>query len=27
VWVWEWLGPVNESKRITGGDWLEEAGV
>jgi gamma-glutamylcyclotransferase (GGCT)/AIG2-like uncharacterized protein YtfP len=22
AWVWEWLGPVDESRRITGGDWL-----
>lgn len=27
AWVWEWLGRVDESKRITGGDWLKEAGV
>ncbi|MBC8125574.1 MAG: gamma-glutamylcyclotransferase [Gloeobacteraceae cyanobacterium ES-bin-144] len=23
AWVWEWLGLVDESQRITGGDWLE----
>jgi gamma-glutamylcyclotransferase (GGCT)/AIG2-like uncharacterized protein YtfP len=22
AWVWEWLGPVDENKRITSGDWL-----
>jgi len=22
AWIWEWLGPVDESRRITGGDWL-----
>lgn len=22
AWIWEWLGPVNESDRIVGGDWL-----
>jgi gamma-glutamylcyclotransferase (GGCT)/AIG2-like uncharacterized protein YtfP len=22
VRVWEWLGPVDETRRITGGDWL-----
>lgn len=22
AWVWEWLGPVEETKRIPGGDWL-----
>ena len=22
AWVWEWLGPVDESRRITNGDWL-----
>jgi gamma-glutamylcyclotransferase (GGCT)/AIG2-like uncharacterized protein YtfP len=22
AWIWEWLGPVDEAKRITGGDWL-----
>jgi gamma-glutamylcyclotransferase (GGCT)/AIG2-like uncharacterized protein YtfP len=26
-WVWEWLGPVLESKRIAGGDWLKETGL
>lgn len=27
AWVWEWLGPVDEAKRITGGDWLLESGI
>lgn len=22
AWIWEWLGPVDEARRITGGDWL-----
>jgi gamma-glutamylcyclotransferase (GGCT)/AIG2-like uncharacterized protein YtfP len=22
AWIWEWLGPVDESRRITSGDWL-----
>lgn len=22
AWVWEWLGPVDESRRVRGGDWL-----
>lgn len=22
AWVWEWLGPVQESARIASGDWL-----
>ncbi len=22
AWVWEWLGPVDESRRIISGDWL-----
>ncbi len=22
AWVWEWLGTVDESRRITSGDWL-----
>ncbi|TAG08339.1 MAG: gamma-glutamylcyclotransferase [Verrucomicrobia bacterium] len=22
VWVWEWLGPVEESRRVHSGDWL-----
>jgi gamma-glutamylcyclotransferase (GGCT)/AIG2-like uncharacterized protein YtfP len=22
AWVWEWLGPVDESRRIRSGDWL-----
>lgn len=25
AWIWEWLGPVDEATRITGGDWLKEA--
>jgi gamma-glutamylcyclotransferase (GGCT)/AIG2-like uncharacterized protein YtfP len=25
VWLWEWLGPVEESRRIGGGDWLAAA--
>jgi gamma-glutamylcyclotransferase (GGCT)/AIG2-like uncharacterized protein YtfP len=24
--VWEWLGAVDESKRMKGGDWLEGFG-
>lgn len=23
AWVWEWLGPVDEAKRIRHGDWLK----
>ena len=23
AWIWEWLGPVDESRRIASGDWLE----
>jgi gamma-glutamylcyclotransferase (GGCT)/AIG2-like uncharacterized protein YtfP len=23
AWVWEWQEPVNETRRITSGDWLE----
>jgi gamma-glutamylcyclotransferase (GGCT)/AIG2-like uncharacterized protein YtfP len=23
AWAYEWKGPVNESKRIASGDWLE----
>jgi gamma-glutamylaminecyclotransferase len=23
AWVYEWIGPVEESKRIPSGDWLE----
>ena len=23
AWVWEWLGPVAESQRVSGGDWLK----
>lgn len=26
AWIWEWLGPVDESQRIPGGNWLE-AGI
>ena len=22
AWVWEWLGPVDEARRIMSGDWL-----
>lgn len=22
AWIWEWLGPVDETLRITSGDWL-----
>lgn len=22
AWVWEWIAPVDESKRIPSGDWL-----
>jgi gamma-glutamylcyclotransferase (GGCT)/AIG2-like uncharacterized protein YtfP len=24
AWVWEWLGAVDESQRVSGGDWLGE---
>ncbi len=24
AWVWEWRGPVDESQRVSGGDWLKE---
>jgi gamma-glutamylaminecyclotransferase len=24
AWIWEWLGPVDESRRITSGDWVKE---
>lgn len=24
AWVWEWLGIVDESQRVSGGDWLKE---
>jgi gamma-glutamylcyclotransferase (GGCT)/AIG2-like uncharacterized protein YtfP len=24
AWVWEWLGMVDESRRVSGGDWLKE---
>ena len=24
AWVWEWLGLVNESQRVSDGDWLKE---
>ncbi len=27
AWIWEWLMPVDEAQRITGGDWLKEHGV
>jgi gamma-glutamylcyclotransferase (GGCT)/AIG2-like uncharacterized protein YtfP len=26
AWLWEWLGPVDESRRLGGGDWLAAAG-
>jgi gamma-glutamylcyclotransferase (GGCT)/AIG2-like uncharacterized protein YtfP len=22
AWIWEWIGPVDESQRIPDGDWL-----
>jgi gamma-glutamylcyclotransferase (GGCT)/AIG2-like uncharacterized protein YtfP len=24
AWIWEWRGPVDESQRVSGGDWLKE---
>lgn len=24
AWVWEWLGMVDESQRLTDGDWLKQ---
>jgi gamma-glutamylcyclotransferase (GGCT)/AIG2-like uncharacterized protein YtfP len=24
AWVWEWLGMVDEERRVSGGDWLME---
>ena len=24
AWVWEWLGLVDESQRVSDGDWLKE---
>lgn len=24
AWIWEWKGPVDPSRRVKGGDWLEE---
>lgn len=24
AWVWEWLGPVDEARRVAGGDWLAD---
>ncbi len=27
AWMWEWLMPVDESQRISGGDWSKENGV
>jgi gamma-glutamylcyclotransferase (GGCT)/AIG2-like uncharacterized protein YtfP len=24
AWVWEWLGAVDESRRIIGGDWISQ---
>jgi gamma-glutamylcyclotransferase (GGCT)/AIG2-like uncharacterized protein YtfP len=26
AWVWEWIGPTDESQRIPGGDWLSVIG-
>jgi gamma-glutamylcyclotransferase (GGCT)/AIG2-like uncharacterized protein YtfP len=23
AWLWEWLGPVDETRRITSGDWFD----
>ena len=23
AWVWEWLGAIDESQRISDGDWLK----
>lgn len=23
AWIWEWLCPVDEARRITSGDWLD----
>ena len=23
AWIWEWLGPVDESQRIASGDWFD----
>jgi len=23
AWAWEWLGPVEEARRLAGGDWIE----
>ncbi|MFT3991455.1 MAG: gamma-glutamylcyclotransferase family protein [Luteolibacter sp.] len=25
AWVWEWLGPVDESRRISHGNWLRNS--
>lgn len=27
AWIWEWMGPLDESKRIAGGDWLTFMGA
>ena len=27
AWMWVWSGPVDEGKRIAGGDWLEFIGA
>lgn len=24
AWVWEWLGMIDESQRLTDGDWLKQ---
>lgn len=26
AWIWEWIGAVDESRRIAGGDWLQAPG-
>ena len=26
AWLWEWLGPIDETRRIAGGDWLDDEG-
>lgn len=23
AWAWEWMGPVEEARRLPGGDWIE----
>jgi gamma-glutamylcyclotransferase (GGCT)/AIG2-like uncharacterized protein YtfP len=27
AWLWEWQGPVDESRRIASGDWLLDEGA